>query len=143
MDAFTGLLQPPEAVKPENPPNACAQFGAVKWLGDEIVRARVDAEQTRFAVIKSRHHYNSYVGELRVSAQTGAYLEAVHAGHHHVEKDQIRLERGSISESCGAVSGAVQREFRVIKQLFEGLPVRFDVVNDQDNGLSHKTKISD
>src|SRR5215216_5484578 len=74
-----------------NGTNACRQFITVNRLAQKIVRAYFDALKKRGAVIKSSEKNDRHLSKQRRGADTAANLVSIHARHHHIEKDQIRL----------------------------------------------------
>ena len=80
------------AVEARDRLHAGAQFGAIKRFGQKIVGAGGQPLQLGGAIIQRRHHHNRHFGQGRVGAQPAADFIAIHAGHHHVEQDQVRAQ---------------------------------------------------
>src|SRR5262249_61713155 len=67
--------------------DAGEELGAVDRLGQELADATVHALETRVEVVTGGEE-DDWDAAAAI-AQRGADLEAVHAGHHDVEQDQV------------------------------------------------------
>ena len=92
------LHHPPQ---PHQRAHAGEERDVVDRLGQEIVGAGLEAAQPVGDVRQRRHHDDRNVGGARVGLQPAAYLEPVHARHHHVEQDDVgQLGLGDSQARC-------------------------------------------
>ena len=84
------------------------------------------------AGIERRHQHDRQHGVRRVGADRAAHLVAAHAGHHHVEQDQVGPLRRDALQRLGARGGRDRRVALRAEQVGEQLDVLRRVVDDQD-----------
>ena len=134
LDLGALAVQAGVAVEPRDGLHASAQFRRVEGLDHEIIRAATDAGQARLAVIQRGDHDHGDLGQGGRCAQPATDLEAVHAGHHHVEQDEVGEQLGGELQRRGAIFGFDEPEVRVVQQLGERVAVCRVVLNDKDGG---------
>ncbi len=71
--------------------NACLKFEFVHGLGQKIIGARLDAAFDVADFIEGGDHDDRNTAGARVGLEFLADLEATHARHHHIQKDEIRI----------------------------------------------------
>ena len=71
--------------------DVCLQVDGVDGLGQVEVDARVVPRQLVLDGGLGGEHEDGRGGGFGVAAQVAAYLVAIHAGHHHVEDDQVGM----------------------------------------------------
>ena len=76
-------------------------------LGDVVVGAETERLDDVLALIARRHHDHRQIGERAGLANAAQHVEAVHAGHHHVEQHEIEVAARSTSASAVGPSAAV------------------------------------
>ena len=70
-------------------PHAREQRGVVDGLGQEIVGAGIEPLHAVARLVERRHHDDRNMSGHGRVLEPPAHLEAVHAGHHHVEQDDV------------------------------------------------------
>ena len=86
---------------PEQGADARQQFGPLEGLDQVVVGAGVEAGDPVLGVGPGGQHQDRH---LRVLAQLGAHLEAVHSGQSQVEHDQVGHELGGDLQPLRAVT---------------------------------------
>ena len=112
--------------------HAGEQHHVVDGLGQEVVGARFQAGDPIGAAVQRGHQHHGHVAGQRIVLQPTADVEAVHAGHHHVEQHDIGQFGGRHRQRRRAVVG---RQHLVVLRRQLGLEqahVRFDVIDDED-----------
>ena len=80
------------------------------------------------------------VFEFRVSADLSLHIPAIHAGHEHVEKDQVRKEIPRCSEGVrGRVFFANFEASRLLQVQANHSSERGFIVDDQDAAFFHRS----
>ncbi len=135
-DAPPGILAVTQFVQHDLQPGQAAhareQDEIVDRLGEEFVGARLQPRDAVGAAVQGgdQHHWDVAGGG--VVLQPTADLEAVHAGHHHVQQDDVRLFRRRDGQAGDPVGGG-QHLIVVRRELgLEQSDVRVDIVDNQD-----------
>ena len=104
------------------------------WLGDVVGSTELQAPFLIADRCQRRQEDDRNVGRQRVVAQAGQYLVAVHAGHHHVEEDQ--LGPGGAARHAQATFTACRGEHLVLwtQQIAEHQEILGGIVNNQNDG---------
>ncbi len=105
------------------------EFTRAERLGDVVVRAHLQAEDAVVLVAACRQHDDRHGAAL---PQPAADLQAVHAGQHQVEDDQVGPVRGGAGERGRAVPGAVHHVSRAVQVSGDDLGDGRVVVHDQN-----------
>ena len=115
--------------------HARPEFGAVEGLGDEVVGPGLDPLEPGAPVLQRGDHEHRNLGQVLGGAQPPADLEAVHARHHHVEQDHVRLHGCGPFQRLRPVAGLVQFVAFGLQRIDQRLPRRGVVVHDQYSAL--------
>ncbi|MNJ31208.1 hypothetical protein D3C77_258350 [compost metagenome] len=120
-------LQPGQALDPRH------QDDVVQRLGQEIVGPRLQPLDTVVSAIQRRHQHNGNMPGVgrRLDAPTG--LEPVHAGHHHVQQNQVGLFRARQADGADAVMAGEDVVVFERQLGLEQAHIRLDVVDHQDS----------
>jgi len=119
-------LQPHEAL------DARHELEVVDRLGEEVVRAGLQAPHAVGGLVERRHHDDGDMGGARIGLQPLADLETVDAGHHDVEQDEIDLRALADGQRIVAVLGRQHVEIFGEQPRFEQLHIGRNVVDDED-----------
>jgi hypothetical protein len=104
----------------------------VDRLGEEIVGAGLEAAHAVLGLGQGRHHDDGNVHGPRIRLQALADLEAVHAGHHDVQQDDVGRIGGDRVKRSRAAVGRHDVEVLGRKLGFQQPDVRRDIVDNQD-----------
>ncbi len=123
-----------ERLDPEQRAHPGQELGLVDRLGEEVVRARLDALHPLGGRVQRGDHDHGQEARRLVGPQPPAHLVAAHLGHHHVEQHQIRpvlpdALQGLPPGGRGADDVAVPAQHTL-----QQLHVHGRVVHDQDAG---------
>ena len=130
-EQFVGQhLQPDEALHPGD------QRNVVDRLGEEVVGAGFEPGHPVRRLVEGGDDDDRDMGGARIGLQAPAGLEAVHARHHDVEKDDVALAAGADLDRlrpvhCGDHLEVLGRQAR-LEELYIG-----DVVVDDENSRGH------
>ncbi len=113
------------------------QDQVIIWLAEEIVRSGLEATDTVFTAIKSRHQNHRNMTGCRIVFQTPASLEPVHHRHHNIQQDKIGLfGAGNLDSGRPVATGRHVKIFDC--QLgFEQADIGIDII-DNENTRTHK-----
>ncbi|OIQ87432.1 hypothetical protein GALL_306830 [mine drainage metagenome] len=89
----------------EQLPHALAQDGNVQRLGDEIRRTALKGPPHRNIVVQPGDHHHLRPPGFFLLLQHDAGIESVHARHHAVHQDNVRLQRFAHGDGLGAIDG--------------------------------------
>ena len=106
----------------------------VDRLGEEILRTRIKAADTVFGIAQRRYHDHRDVAGYRISFQAAADFVTVHAGHHNVEQDNLRVMLARHLDRLRAIAGENDGMVLRLKLCLEQTAVRLDIVDNQDPG---------
>ena len=112
--------------------HAREQHHVVDGLSEEFVGAGLKARDTVAAAVQGGDQHHRHVPGLRIVLQPAADLKAVHAGHHHVQQDDVGLFAGGDGQRRRSV---VRRQDVVIfgGQLgFEQADIGLDIIDDEN-----------
>ena len=85
--------------------NARQQLARLKGLGQVVIRAQLQADDAVHCVALGREHEHRHAGGCAgQGADAAAHLQAVHAGEHEIENDQIGRAFLHGSQAAGAVA---------------------------------------
>jgi hypothetical protein len=114
--------------------HAREQHDVVDGLGQKVRGARFQALDTIGAAVEGRDQHHRDVAGDRVFLELAADGEAVHAGHHDVQQDDVGQVARGHGQGRRAVHGA--GDFVVLgRQLgLEQADIGLDVVDDEDPG---------
>ncbi len=112
--------------------NAGDQRKLVDRLGEEVVRAAFEATDAVGGLVERGDHHHREMHGGRVGFQTGADFEAVHAGHHDVQQNDVAASIAAELERFGPVRRGNDVEIFGREARFQELDVRKQVVDDQD-----------
>ena len=103
-------------------------------LGDVVDGARFEALDFVVAVVQRGDEDDGHGGQQRIGLQRGADFITAHAGHHHVEQDQVGAFLARQFERARAVLGKAQAVM-VLQDLAQQLQVAGLVVHREDQRL--------
>ncbi len=106
------------------------QLARAEGLGDVIVGADLQAQDAVVLVATGGKHDDRH---RPLPPHPPAHLQAVHAGEHQVEHDQVGPVRGGAGEGCGAVVRAVDDVTGAVQIPGDDLGDGRIVVDDQDS----------
>ena len=108
------------------------ELQVVDRLGEEIVGASFQAAHTVGRLVERSHHDDRDMHGLGIGFQPLTDLEAIHARHHDVEKDEVDLGASAEIETGKTVGGCEHVEIFGQQAGFEQLYVGGNVVDDQN-----------
>src|SRR5215470_12493345 len=83
--------------------DAREELARVERLGQVVVGAELEADDLVHVLPLGGDHDDRDAGGVRARAQAAAHLEAVHAGEHEIEKDDVRRLRPGEGQAALAV----------------------------------------
>ena len=86
-----------------------AEDHRIERLGQEVLGAHLDASDDALGVIDAADHDHGQVTELLVALDALQHLDAVHAGHHEIEQDDVGTILGEHGEGGLPVAGGRRR----------------------------------
>jgi hypothetical protein len=112
--------------------NARQHLLALDRLGDVVDGAELEARDLvgNFAPRRKKDHGG--VTRVGVRLDDAAHLEAVHARHHHVEEDQVRIGLARDLDCAGAIPRREDAVAAAMQGLHQHIEVRRAVVDHQD-----------
>jgi hypothetical protein len=110
------------------------QGGVVHGLGQEVVGPGVEAAQAVRGLVEGRDHHHRDMGRERVVLEVPADLEPVHAGHHHVEQDEVAEALLADRDRVPAIHGRERVEIFQAELRLQKPDVREQIIDDQDTG---------
>ena len=106
----------------------------VDGLVDEIHRAFGQGARLAFGIVLGRDKNDRNTASVGVSLERGAHRIPIHAGHHHIQQDQVRAlvpdQRQTLSARGGKLNLVAAGQ-----DLSENLHVLDDVVDDENSGF--------
>ena len=140
--AFAIPQLPPHAVQVHVGGHPCLDFLQMERLGDIVVAAGLEGPDLVGHVFQRTDENHRDIAQPQVGAQAPAGLEPIHAGHHHVEQDQVGRTAAGKLQAFGTAGG--KADFVVVGQ---GGAEHFDVVrmvvDDQDTRLGGNFAVHD
>src|SRR5262252_3217492 len=112
--------------------DAGEELGAVDRLGQELADAAVHALEPRVEVVTGGEEDDRDAGAA--VAQRGADLEAVHAGHHDVEQDQVDTPLADHAQAFLARVGLLRAVSLALQQAGGNVARTGVVVDHEDAG---------
>ena len=126
LEAIAGEFQAHVRLHPRQ------QFLGDEGLGDVVHGARVERAQQQVAILRRGEEDRGHAVHCRDLLQRRQQFEAIHAGHHHVQQDEVRSRFGSQRQRVDAVVGAVDPVTVAFQQGAHHANVRGLVIDDQD-----------
>ena len=114
--------------------HAREQLGLAHRLAEEVVGAGVEALGALLGRVERGDEDDRQHRVRRVGADRAAHVVAAHAGHHHVEQDEVGPLGGEHGERLGARGRGAGAVALRREQVGEQLDVQRDVVDDEDLG---------
>ena len=111
--------------------------GRAEGLGDVIHRAEFEALLFVFDRIQPGDENDRNILGGRILAQAGEYIVAVHAGHQHVEQDQIGFRGAGGDLQCALPGRRGQYIVMRLEQAAESIQIAGVVVHHQDSCPGH------
>ena len=112
----------------------------VDRLGHIVVGAKLQCFDDIRAFRLGGDHDDGQLGLRPALTQTAQHLEAAHAGHPHIEQNEIVLTGRRALERRRAVGGRVDPEALLYQKARQHVPVEVGVVDDEDRtGTAHAT----
>src|SRR4051812_12259131 len=90
---------------PQDGAHARDELADAERFADVVIRAEIQADQAIDLLHLGGHHHDGNVGE---GAQLAAHLQAVAAGQHEIEQDQVRRIRPYPAHHLGTVGDAMR-----------------------------------
>src|SRR5712691_4510950 len=112
--------------------NAGHQFGAVDWLGEEIVGACLNSLDAILRGGKSCYQDDGSTPGLRVLLDAAANFEPGEVRQHHVEKEKVGPEAGKLRKRLLGIAGAGHLQALRAQQSLQTSAARRVVFNDQN-----------
>ena len=113
-------------------PHAREHLLRVEWLRDEVHRAGIEAAHLVHGVGQGGEEKDREVAPARVGLDAAAGLEAVKAGHEHVEQDDVRLGELQLREGTLAALGHEHLVAGVGEEVEQDAEIGRHVVHDED-----------
>ncbi len=114
----------------EQRPHARFHLEHLEWLGQIVIRSRLEAACLVLHLLERREKHDRHVGGFWHLAQPAAHLIAVQAGHDDVEQHEIGWgARRNLQRGC-----SVHRDTELViglQALDEDVEIGFGVVHDQ------------
>ncbi len=108
------------------------QGGIVHRFGEKIVGARLQPGDAIGGLVQRRHHHHRNMGDPGIGLDAAADLEAVHAGHHHVQQHNVGNALRHAGQAFQPVEGGDDIEIFRRQLRFQKLDVGHDVIDDED-----------
>jgi hypothetical protein len=107
------------------------EFARLERLADVVVCAELQARHAIDDVATSRQHDDRDVARL---SHLAADCEAVFAGQHHIEKQQVRVFHGQLAEALVRVSCGYQLDAKTLEEFPQKFGMFAVVIDDKDFG---------
>jgi hypothetical protein len=114
--------------------NASDQRDFIDRLGQEVVGAGFKPAHPVGGPVERSDEDDWQVGGFRRSSQSSADLKAVHAGHHHVQKNNIAASHFADRDRVGTICRRQDLEIFDAEPRFEEFEIGLDIIDDQDAG---------
>ena len=108
----------------------------VDRFGEEVVGTGLEPLHPVPRLIERRHHDDRNMLRARLGLEPAANLEPVHAGHHHVEQDDVSSLARADLERLRTAARRAHFEILGREPRFEQLEIGRDIV-DHENASSH------
>ncbi len=129
------------AFEAERRPDPRQELALVHGLREEVVGAGLNARHAILDRVQRRHQHDRDQPGLRIALKNPEGADPVHAGHHHVEQDEVGWRRGHPLERLEPVRRGLRGKPATLELLLEVVDVEGLVVDDQDAGLSIRLRI--
>src|SRR5206468_8938837 len=107
-------------------------FIALKWLGNEVDRADLEAAHFVLGFAERRKKDDGRLARLGILLQAPARFVAVDPGHHDIEQDQYRVYFARHLDGAFAVARHEEPEATAVERVTQNVEIRRVVVNQQD-----------
>ena len=118
-------------LEPNQRPNASNQRDFVDWLGQEVVSAGFETAHPIGRPVERGQEDNRQVSGFRRGSQSSTHLQTVHAGHFHVEKNDVATALFADGDRIGAVGRGQHLEIFDAQSRLEQFEVGPDIIDDQ------------
>lgn len=132
--ALAGAVEVAQTFFRESGFNAGEEENGVARFGQEIVRPHLDAMNGGGCFIGSGKHDDGDLGEVRIGFELGDDLEAVHAGHDHIEQDEVDGLCAGQLKGSGTVVGLERSASLAAQAAFEHFLMERVIIDDEDGG---------
>jgi hypothetical protein len=117
-------------LQPNQRPNASNQRDFVDRLGQEVVGAGFETAHAIGRPVERGQEDNWQVSGFRRDSQSSTHLQTVHAGHFHVEKNDVATALFADGDRIGAVGRGQHLEILDAESRLEQFEVGRDIVDD-------------
>ena len=121
-----------EGLQAQQGTDARIQFGHVDWLVKEIVGSGFDAADAMTLIRQAGDKNDGNQARLRARFDFVTDFEAIAAGHHDVEENQVRIERRTGVEGVISVAGRAHVIFLPPQQQLQAAAHVNIVIDDKD-----------
>ena len=123
-------------MQPQHVFHAVEQFQLVDGLAEKIVGAGLDRPFDVAQRVQRGDHQDHDVTGGRVALELLADLKPTQLWHHHVEQDQVRLERRHLIQRIASIDGGLDLAIDVAQIRLDQFNVRLVIVGDEDTALA-------